>query len=76
MTFKILKNDLNTIAAKILQFSYIKSEENVSDILTKPLANQAFHYLAKKLLFRVPEIDKEYGLKKLLRKFRIYMLYD
>ena len=49
------------IAAKILRFAYIRSEENVSDILTKPLANQAFHYLAKKLLFRVPEVDKEYG---------------
>jgi hypothetical protein len=49
------------IAAKILRFAYIRSEENVSDILTKPLANQAFHYLAKKLLFRVPDVDKEYG---------------
>jgi hypothetical protein len=50
-----------TIAAKILRFAYIRSEENMSDILTKPLANQAFHYLAKKLLFRVPEVDKENG---------------
>ena len=49
------------IAAKVLSFAYIRSEENMSDILTKPLANQAFYYLAKKLLFRVPEIDKEYG---------------
>ena len=46
------------IAAKILRFAYIRSEENVSDILTKPLANQAFHYLAT---FLVPEFDKEYG---------------
>ena len=49
------------IAAKILRFAYIRSEENVSDILTKPLANQAFHHLTRKLLFLVQEFDKEYG---------------
>jgi hypothetical protein len=46
------------IAAKILRFAYIRSEENVSDIPTKPLANQAFHYLAKKLLFRSRRLMK------------------
>jgi hypothetical protein len=46
------------IAAKIMRFAYIKSEENVSDVLTKPLNNEKFHYLMKKWLFRVPEKDK------------------
>jgi hypothetical protein len=39
------------IAAKILMFTYISSEENVSAILTKPLCNEKFHYLVKKWLF-------------------------
>jgi hypothetical protein len=44
------------IAAKMLRFVYIRSEENASDILTKPLCNDKFHYLMtktlkKKLLF-------------------------
>ena len=30
------------IAAKVMRFAYIKSEENVSDILTKPLSNENF----------------------------------
>ena len=46
------------IAAKVMKFAYVKSEENVSDILTKPLSNERFHHLAKKWLFRVPEIKK------------------
>jgi hypothetical protein len=33
------------IAAKVMRFAYVKSEENVSDILTKPLSNEKFHYL-------------------------------
>jgi hypothetical protein len=36
------------IATKILLFEYSKGEENVIDILTKPLCNQEVHYLAKK----------------------------
>jgi hypothetical protein len=31
------------IAAKIMRFAYIKSEENVSHLLTKPLSNDKFH---------------------------------
>ena len=63
----VLKTNHNAIAypsareaivAKELRFSYIKSEENVSDILTKPLRNEKFHYLGRKLLFRVPEVIK------------------
>jgi hypothetical protein len=36
------------IAARTMRFAYIKSEENVSDVLTKPLSNEKFHYLMKK----------------------------
>jgi hypothetical protein len=43
------------IAERIMRFAYIKSEENVSDVLTKPVSNEKFHYLMKKWLFRVPE---------------------
>jgi hypothetical protein len=46
------------IAARIMRFAYIKSEENVSDVLTKPLINDNFHYLMKWWIFRVPERDK------------------
>jgi hypothetical protein len=45
------------IKARIMRFAYIKSEENVSDVLTKPLSNEKFQYL-KRWLFRVPEKDK------------------
>jgi hypothetical protein len=34
--------------ARIMMFSYIKSGENVSDVLTIPLFNQKFHYLMKR----------------------------
>jgi hypothetical protein len=46
------------IATRIMRFAYIKSEENVSDVLTKPLINEKFHYLMKKWLFLVQEKDK------------------
>jgi hypothetical protein len=46
------------IAARIMRFAYIKSEENVSDVLTKALSNEKFDYLMKRWLFRVPEKDK------------------
>jgi hypothetical protein len=36
------------ISARIMKFAYIKSEENVSDVLTKPLSNEKFHYLMKR----------------------------
>jgi hypothetical protein len=35
------------IAAKILRFVFVRSEENMSDILTKPLCNDAFHRILK-----------------------------
>jgi hypothetical protein len=43
------------IAARIMRFAYIKSEENVSDVFTKPLSNEKFHYLMKEGVFCVPE---------------------
>ena len=43
------------IAGKIIKFTHIESKENIADILTKPLANDTFLYLAKKHLFRLPE---------------------
>jgi hypothetical protein len=46
----------DAIAAKGMKFAYVKSKENVSDILTKPLSNERFHHLVKNWLFRVPEI--------------------
>jgi len=46
------------IAAKVMRFAYVKSEENVSDILTKPLSNEKFHHLVKNWLFRVPKTEK------------------
>jgi hypothetical protein len=52
------------IAARIMRFAYIKSEENVSDMLTKPLSNKKFHYLMKRCLFRVPETNT-------FRKFKV-----
>jgi hypothetical protein len=47
-----------TISARIMRFAYIKSEENVSDVLRQPLSNEKFYYLMKRWLFRVPEKDK------------------
>ncbi len=41
-------------AARIVRFAHISSEENVADILTKPLPNEQFLYLTKKHLFRTP----------------------
>jgi hypothetical protein len=36
------------IAARILRFAYIKSEENIRYKLTKPLSNDIFHYFMKR----------------------------
>jgi hypothetical protein len=35
-------------AARIMRFAYIKSEENVSDILTNPLINENFNDLMRR----------------------------
>jgi hypothetical protein len=47
------------IEERIMRSACIKSEENVSDVLTKPLRNEKFHYLMKRWLFRVPETNKK-----------------
>jgi hypothetical protein len=47
------------IAANVMKFADVKSDEYASDILTKPLSNEKFHYLVKNWLFRVPEIKNE-----------------
>jgi hypothetical protein len=46
------------IAARIMIFAYIKSEENVSDVLTKLFSHEKFDYLMKIWLFCVPETNK------------------
>jgi hypothetical protein len=46
------------IAARKMRFAYIKSEENVSDVLTESLRNEKFHYLMKRWLFSMPETNK------------------
>jgi hypothetical protein len=55
-TYKSLK--ATSIAAKVMRFAYVKSDENVSDILTKPLINEKFHYLVKNWLFLGPQVKK------------------
>jgi hypothetical protein len=46
------------IAAKIMRFPYIKSEENISYVLKKALSDEKFDYLMNRRLFRVPEKGK------------------
>ena len=47
------------VAAKVLRFAHIKSEENLADVLTKALPNPTFHALIKPVLFRVPAYVRE-----------------
>ena len=47
------------IAAKIMRFAHIRSEENLADILTKALPNPIFYKLVKPVLFRVPAHVRE-----------------
>jgi hypothetical protein len=51
------------IAARVIRFAYIKSEENISDVLRNPLSNEKFHDLMKSWLFRLPERNKQGSLK-------------
>jgi hypothetical protein len=46
---------IEALAARMMRLAYIKSEENVSDVLTKLLRYEKFHYLMKWWLFRVTE---------------------
>jgi hypothetical protein len=43
----------DTIATKIIRFTFIQSEENGRFILIKLLSNEDFHYLVKKWIFCV-----------------------
>ena len=49
------------IAAKVLRFAHIRSEENIADVLTKPLGFRAFYELVKPRLFRVPKREMKDG---------------
>jgi hypothetical protein len=42
------------IAAKIINFFHIWSEDNYADIMTKPLPVGSFYQLVKPMLFRTP----------------------
>ena len=42
------------IAAGVMRFSHIRSEENLADVLTKPFCFNGFYWLVKPILFRVP----------------------
>jgi hypothetical protein len=53
-----LSNALYNARASFLIWEAEGNEENVSDILTKALSNEKFHYLLKRWFFRVPEKDK------------------
>ena len=46
------------IAAGIIKFSHIPSEDNYADLLTKALPNATFHQLLKPLLFRNPLVKE------------------
>ena len=46
------------IAAKIIRFAHIKSEDNQADVLTKSLGNEKFWKIVKSSLFRVPLVSK------------------
>ena len=47
------------IAGGIVNFVHIQSEMNFVDMLSKPLANEAFHTLVKPLLFHAPKVGRE-----------------
>ena len=44
-----------SIACKIMKLSFVKSEENLSDIFTKALDKPLFFSITKKYLFRKPK---------------------
>lgn len=44
-----------SIAAGFIKYGHIRSEDNVADILTKPLGSAAFERLCSKYLFRRPQ---------------------
>ena len=42
------------VAAKIIRTAYVKSNENLSDILTKPLGPLDYHKFLKNILYNKP----------------------
>ena len=46
------------IAAGVFKFAHIPSEDNLADILTKPLNGTSFYKLTKPWLFRVPKCNE------------------
>ena len=42
------------VAANVLRFAHVRSEDKLSDVLTKALPNLAFHTLLKPIPFKVP----------------------
>ena len=43
-----------SIAAGFIRFAHIRSEENLADVLTKPLSHALFQELTSECLFRRP----------------------
>ena len=48
-----------SIAAGFIKYGHIRSEENVADLLTKPLGRAAFEKLTSRYLFRRPKTITE-----------------
>ena len=42
------------IAAGIVKFAHVSSEDNIADVMTKPLGKAAFYKLLKPVIFRAP----------------------
>jgi hypothetical protein len=55
-------NRLREVQAVFLKFAHISSEQNVADILTKPLPPDKFLQLARPFLFLLPHERNEIGL--------------
>ena len=54
------------IAAQIVDFRHVNSEDNIADILTKPLGPLAFHRLLTTTLFRRPVTVTEGAPKRIV----------
>ena len=52
------------IAAGIITFTHVKSEENYADVLSKPLSHEKFHNLVRPFLFRKPRHIENGGTDK------------
>src|SRR5687767_14268825 len=48
-----------SIAAGFIRYGYIRSEENVADLLTKPLIQTVFERLCVKYVFRKARLSRE-----------------